>query len=269
MEGGGGGRWEALPFLVFFPCSRGKLSLVCSGIDFVAFLDAAGLLRVWAVDLNLRLTHSALTFGFFDFLVGGEFDATTGEYYTPPKAGCGREQRCYVMNELLYHPQLPAMHHSAFFNMCRLKGVSFDLVHRTGTVRAIRPLRRSGARVVARLAVRPSRVSSAGVQSHGLVCERCARHPHHRPLFAGRAAQVRRHTRFHPEAGWARDHKVNERSQRDFVHRRDPRDQAARRQAGAQFDPRARHLRLCLFEICVRVTRLVGALRRWRKTKNI
>ena len=104
------------------------------GIDFVAFLDAAGLLRVWAVDLNLRLTHTALTFGFFDFLVGGEFDAGTGDYYAPPKSDGTPEPRCYVMNELLYHPQLPAMHHSAFFNMCRLKGVSFDLVHRTGTV---------------------------------------------------------------------------------------------------------------------------------------
>jgi hypothetical protein len=38
------------------------------------------------------------------------------------------------MNEMLYHPQLPQTHHSAFFSLCRLKGVSFDLAERTGTV---------------------------------------------------------------------------------------------------------------------------------------
>ena len=37
------------------------------------------------------------------------------------------QPRCYVMNEIFHHPQPPTIHHSAFFNMCRLKGVSFDL----------------------------------------------------------------------------------------------------------------------------------------------
>ena len=36
------------------------------GIDFVSFVDSHGQLRLWAVDLNLRLTHTAVTFGFFD-----------------------------------------------------------------------------------------------------------------------------------------------------------------------------------------------------------
>jgi len=44
------------------------------------------------------------------------------------------QQRAYVMNEMLHHPQLAAIHHSAFFNLCRLKGVSFDLQERTGTI---------------------------------------------------------------------------------------------------------------------------------------
>lgn len=38
------------------------------------------------------------------------------------------------MNEIMYHLQLPQIHHSAFFNLCRLKGVSFDLEERVGTV---------------------------------------------------------------------------------------------------------------------------------------
>jgi len=112
------------------------------GVDFVAFMDHEGSLRIWAVDLNIRVTHTAVTFGFFDFLVGGSFDGTTGLYYAPIQGPPGDEasettemqQRCYVMNELFHHPQLPTIHHSAFFNMCRLKGVSFDLQERTGTV---------------------------------------------------------------------------------------------------------------------------------------
>ncbi|KAL1514674.1 hypothetical protein AB1Y20_003762 [Prymnesium parvum] len=112
------------------------------GIDYVAFIDFQGMLRIWAVDLNIRVTHTSVTFGFFDFLVGGSFDTQTGLYSAPiqqrlPDGTLGNEElqhRCYVMNELFHHPQLATIHHSAFFNMCRLKGVSFDLQERTGTV---------------------------------------------------------------------------------------------------------------------------------------
>jgi hypothetical protein len=109
------------------------------GVDFVSFLDEQGRLRLWAVDLNLRLTHTAVTFNFFDFLVGGRFDTATGRYAldgvgSSGGAAAGLQQRSYVMNEVMYHPQLSSIHHSAFFNLCRLKGVSFDLQERTGTV---------------------------------------------------------------------------------------------------------------------------------------
>ena len=106
------------------------------GVDFVSFLDQDGVLRVWAVDLNVRMTHSALTFGFFDFLVKGHFDLHTGLYHATQTGNCAATdtQRSYVMNELLFHPQLFSIRHSVFFNLCRLKGVSFDLQERTGTV---------------------------------------------------------------------------------------------------------------------------------------
>ena len=104
------------------------------GVDFVSFIDTQGQLRLWAVDLNLRLTQTAVSFGFFDFLVGGVFDERTGRYSTKGAEGTPPQPRAYVMNEMLYHKQLAAMHHSAFFNLCRLKGVSFDLQERTGTV---------------------------------------------------------------------------------------------------------------------------------------
>lgn len=116
------------------------------GVDFVSFFDADGQIRIWAVDLNLRLTPTAVSFTFFDFLVGGVFDPATGRYLTAARgagaAAAAAEagaatvvpQRSYVMNEMLYHPQLASIHHSAFFNQCRLRGVSFDLEERTGTV---------------------------------------------------------------------------------------------------------------------------------------
>ena len=117
---------------------RGVMGRV--GIDFVAFEDASGLLRVWAVDLNIRYTPTALSFTFFNFLAGGEYDEETGQYIVPsedngalgtggsaastprrgPAPGVGQElqRRTYIMNEMFYHPQLPSIHHSAFFNMC-------------------------------------------------------------------------------------------------------------------------------------------------------
>ena len=112
------------------------------GVDFVSFVDSAGHLRLWAVDLNLRLTHTAVTFSFFDFLAGGRWDPTHGRYTMGDHEKLGGvadggpdlQPRAYVMNEMMYHPQLPQLHHSAFFNLCRLKGVSFDLQERTGTV---------------------------------------------------------------------------------------------------------------------------------------
>ena len=115
---------------------RGILGHV--GIDFVSFFDSDGQLRIWAVDLNLRVTHTSITFKFFDFLVGGTFDMNTGRYSLASPDDhtviTGLQQRSYVMNEMLYHPHLPNIHQSTFFNMCRLKGISFDLQERTGTV---------------------------------------------------------------------------------------------------------------------------------------
>ncbi|KAG8470418.1 hypothetical protein KFE25_008839 [Diacronema lutheri] len=118
------------------------------GVDLIAFVDEQRLLRVWAVDLNLRLTQSAVMFSFFDFLIGGEYDGKSGMYYAPPKRALvdtqtvaaepaprlESERRSYVMSEMFYHPDFAHVHHSAFFNMCRLKGISFDLQMKSGTI---------------------------------------------------------------------------------------------------------------------------------------
>ena len=47
------------------------------------------------------------------------------------------EPRSYVVFDTIYHPNLATMQYGAFFNLCRLKGVSFDLQESTSTVFSI------------------------------------------------------------------------------------------------------------------------------------
>lgn len=56
----------------------------------------------------------------------------SGTVDAPLRPG-GLEPRHYVMHSFLYHPGLAALQYGAFFNMCRLQGVSFDLRLRRGT----------------------------------------------------------------------------------------------------------------------------------------
>ncbi len=42
------------------------------------------------------------------------------------------ESRCYVSHDSIYHPNLGSMQYGAFFNLCRLHGISFDLQSRNG-----------------------------------------------------------------------------------------------------------------------------------------
>ena len=35
--------------------------------------------------------------------------------------------RCYAVSDMTYHPNLAAVQYNVFFNLCRLKGVHFDL----------------------------------------------------------------------------------------------------------------------------------------------
>ena len=52
------------------------------GIDFVAFQDSrTKSLRLWAVDLNVRITSTAASFALFEFLMDGSFDLQSGDYW--------------------------------------------------------------------------------------------------------------------------------------------------------------------------------------------
>jgi len=116
-------------------------------------------MRIWATDLFLSLTNTAASFLMFNFVMGGRFDVQSGQYRIPQSAtpstmvndhgimveqnkslqqsesmsNNSGPQRCYVVHEYIYHPNLSTMQYSAFFNLCRLQGVSFDLRERLGT----------------------------------------------------------------------------------------------------------------------------------------
>ena len=41
--------------------------------------------------------------------------------------------RCYAVSDMTYHPNLATVQYNVFFNLCRLKGVHFDLQDKLGT----------------------------------------------------------------------------------------------------------------------------------------
>jgi hypothetical protein len=130
-------------------------------VDFVVFRDPIGdALRVWAVDLNIKRSQAAVAFQFFALIMGGGgCNETTGEYLVRRKqqlaqpqhepqhaaqeassrpaavaegeeqsAGASRlEPRCFAALDAMHHPNLVSMDYPAFFNVCRLHGVAFDL----------------------------------------------------------------------------------------------------------------------------------------------
>jgi hypothetical protein len=130
--------------------------------------------QLWAVDLNLRMSDTQSSFQLFHFLTKGTYvyqssslpsnpemqsprslrsglNATQKQfqrasYQLQPlldeqmhKSGKKRmdftaEERFYAVANHVYQPNLSTLQFGAFFNLCRLKGISFDLRARKGTV---------------------------------------------------------------------------------------------------------------------------------------
>jgi len=113
------------------------------GVDFVVFRDEhTDSLRLWAVDLNLRMTSSCCGFQMFSFLThGGKLDPRTGTYSigeraqkeSDSKENAQKYERAFCYIDFLGNPKLSEMQHTAFFNLCRLRGISFDLKMMVGT----------------------------------------------------------------------------------------------------------------------------------------
>jgi len=112
------------------------------GIDFVVFVDeATKSLRLWAVDLNIRMTSSLCGYRLFSFLTkGGNFNPKTGTFHTGSITDGSegdsvdkKNERAYCHIDMLANPKLSEVQHTAFFNLCRLRGVSYDLKLMVGT----------------------------------------------------------------------------------------------------------------------------------------
>eukprot|EP00899_Mesostigma_viride_P008752 jgi/Mesvir1/17879/Mv12955-RA.1 len=132
------------------------------GIDFVA-LKEAGMLRLWAVDLNPRYTLTQASFQMFHFMCGGSFDSSTSLYLIPntrkgsvveddsneeelppssplaaqvaakAKASQKKQRRFYVAATHISHPNICNLQYASFFNQCRLEGIVFDMHDKVGT----------------------------------------------------------------------------------------------------------------------------------------
>mmetsp|Transcript_18516 Transcript_18516/g.44379 ORF Transcript_18516/g.44379 Transcript_18516/m.44379 type:complete len:305 (-) Transcript_18516:177-1091(-) len=130
-------------------------------LDFISLTDSEGLPRLWAIDLNVGLSDAASSFELFNFISGGELDVRDGHYYVggdddedtstiatsatpapsegqtvwamPPEDRNVAQRRFFVTADFLFHPNLASVQYSVFFNLCRLKGVHFDLQDRVGT----------------------------------------------------------------------------------------------------------------------------------------
>lgn len=118
-------------------------------------------LRLWAVDLDLYLTNNSCIHTWVQFLTGASYDAETGLCLLPQAAGGpsgghhgsnnapsyaslssasstptnhhgGQQQLHYVYSGLIYNPYIGGIRHAAFFGLCRQRGLSFDIVTRTG-----------------------------------------------------------------------------------------------------------------------------------------
>lgn len=129
--------------------ARGIIGFI--GVDFVAYQSSNGL-RLLAVDLNIRYTDTVAAFHMFDFLMGGQYDTvSTGRYFVDDRPGVvlpreplgvaqvadpaanSLSARHYVVSQYIRHPNLATIQYSNFFNLCRMKGISFDLQEKRGT----------------------------------------------------------------------------------------------------------------------------------------
>jgi hypothetical protein len=101
--------------------------------DFVVFRegDGAGVPRIWCVDVKFGPAALASSWALFRGLMatrGGAFNAE-GEFVL---GGEPREPRCVAMLPIVRHPGLSAVPLQAFFQLCRMRGLTFDLRRRQG-----------------------------------------------------------------------------------------------------------------------------------------
>ena len=124
------------------------------GVDFVT-LREAGVLRLWAVDLDLRQPDSQVAFDLFDFIAQGVYDAESGAYRVADEAGeqgllaamseaqygggalpearaVSTSRRFYAAAHYASHPAIASMQYSTLMHDCRVENVTYDLAAKQG-----------------------------------------------------------------------------------------------------------------------------------------
>eukprot|EP00656_Telonema_subtile_P039255 TRINITY_DN44389_c0_g1_i2.p1 TRINITY_DN44389_c0_g1~~TRINITY_DN44389_c0_g1_i2.p1 ORF type:complete len:566 (-),score=-31.54 TRINITY_DN44389_c0_g1_i2:342-2039(-) len=112
--------------------------------------SSAPRLRIWAVDIDLRLTDGACMHKYVSCIAGCTSpspDPTTGlsyyPKYTPSAGGVNKKVSIssrgaalrYIYSGLLHHPYIGAVRHTAYFNKCRQRSsVAYSIQDRTGVI---------------------------------------------------------------------------------------------------------------------------------------
>lgn len=96
-------------------------------IDFMVYADPRNpeTIRILGNQICPYMTNAATGFVFFDFLVRGQLESSTGKYLKVDETNVATP-RSYVMHEYIFHPNLASMQYTSFFNLCRLNGICFD-----------------------------------------------------------------------------------------------------------------------------------------------
>eukprot|EP00668_Euglena_longa_P032973 GGOE01042466.1.p1 GENE.GGOE01042466.1~~GGOE01042466.1.p1 ORF type:complete len:905 (-),score=220.92 GGOE01042466.1:122-2485(-) len=102
-------------------------------VDFVLHRKA-GLPRLWAVDMEIGLTDGASIHNMFKFMCNAGTMDDTGQQPCIAYPGAQPQPRSYIFSGLIHHPYLYTVRHGPFFNLCRHRGISFDLQERVGVL---------------------------------------------------------------------------------------------------------------------------------------
>ncbi|CAM9216989.1 unnamed protein product, partial [Discosporangium mesarthrocarpum] len=107
----------------------------CS-INFVAFWDSqARSARLWATNLQLGLSWSTCSYFFFSALTQrAGIEQNLGCFHSVRNEGSGEPMLHYTYIDYIHHRGLASMQLAAFFKLCRLEGVYFDVETQMGTI---------------------------------------------------------------------------------------------------------------------------------------
>lgn len=101
-------------------------------VDFVVH-KRGDALRLWAVDFKPHLTRNAALHSFISLVTDAQTNVQTGQSLALASSPNPHPLH-YSYSGLIYHPYIGALRHSVFFNLCRQKGLSFDITNRAGVL---------------------------------------------------------------------------------------------------------------------------------------